>query len=193
MNRVLVVGCLCVMLGGCSGTGTVALQLTDAPVDTEELASVFVTLAGAEVHVVQTDTAESESDDPAIDQDNKWVSVPLERTTVDLLTLRDGVFAPLGEAEVPEGKITQIRLRLDAAGRNEVVTKAGATCSLDLRAVEPTGVKIAQVFKAVEVRAGYVSDLLLDFDVAESLSHDGGCAYALKPVVKLVKSSVSRK
>lgn len=191
MNRVLVVGCLCVGLGGCSGTGTVALQLTDAPVDTDELASVFVTLAGAEVHVVQTGTAES--DDPAIDEDNKWVSVPLERTSVDLLTLRDGVFAPLGEAEVPEGKITQIRLRLDTAGRNEVVTKAGATCSLDLRAVESSGVKITQVFKAVEVRAGYVSELLLDFDVAESLSHDGGCAFALKPVVKLVKSSVSRK
>lgn len=177
-------------LAACGGDKpTVALQLTDAPPDTDSMQSVFVTLARAEVHVANKGAKEDgDPNDDSIDGDKSWVTIDLGGSEAyDLLTLQNDVTAFLGENEVPEGKITQIRLFLDAAGRNEIVMKDGQVCALDLSEVPQKGIKINHPFKAIEVAEGDAREITVDFDVKESVDQEGACAFKLKPVIKIKK------
>src|SRR6187402_510034 len=157
------------LLLACGGT-TVKLELTDAPPDTDAMAHVFVTLGRVEVHVAGDDDADDEDDETndAADEDDDdagWKTVAAPAGTFDLLALRDDVRATLGELELPDGKITQIRLFIDPAGPNEIELVSGETCALDLEKVPPTGVKINHPFKALDVEESSTLNIVVDFDV----------------------------
>jgi hypothetical protein len=189
-----------VFLASCSGPpgaipeeeGSVSLLLTDAPPDTENIASVIVTLKRVDVHVVQpTDTEDGSSRDRSID--DGWKVVLATRQEFDLMALRNDVTATLGELDLPAGKITQIRLFIDEEGKNEVVRKDGRRCALDLRAVEKRGIRINHPFKALDVPAGKVQEITVDFDLDESVHRDGDCAYRLHPVIKIKRSRLMER
>ncbi len=166
-------------LAGCGNGGAVlALELTDAPPDLATLERVTVTLSAVEVHVVGKDGDASKI------EEKSWRRITSTPGTFDLLSLQNDVTAPLGEIEV-DGKITQIRLFIDPNGKNEVVLKTGETCKLDVASVDSTGIKINHPFKAIDAVDGQTTKVVVDFDVKESVDQTGGCAFTLKPVIKI--------
>lgn len=205
MKRILYpFGLLAAVLGlvGCNSSTKVTLELTDAPPDTSTIEHVFVSLNHVDVHVAGSDAAEgsdkskgttgasdaAESEGGAAsasDGPGSWQTVTPKAGTFDLVALRNDVRAGLGELDLPSGKITQIRLFIDAAGKNEVVLTSGSTCALDLSNVPPTGIKINHPFKALDVTDSSKLNIVVDFDLSESLDQAGTCSFSLKPVIKL--------
>jgi hypothetical protein len=178
-----------VMGGACSGGGTLALRITDAPPDTENMSAVVVTLSQVEAHYAGVDVSDDGGkkidEDKDDDGDGGWRAFAGPARSFDLLALQNGVSEALGELELPAGKITQIRLHIDEAGPNVITLKSGQTCALDLRDVDKKGVKINHPFKALELKDGKRLEVVVDFDLEESVEMDGACAYRLKPVIKI--------
>ncbi|HEY3494116.1 MAG TPA: DUF4382 domain-containing protein [Polyangiaceae bacterium] len=179
------------LLAACSGT-TVVVELTDAPPDTATIEHVYVSLDRVELHVAgddgDDDAEDGDAEDGNADPDEStsgWRTVAAPAGTFDLVALRNDVRATLGELELGSGKITQIRLFIEAEGQNEVVLVSGERCALDLRRVPTTGVKINHPFKALDVEDSDTLRLVVDFDLVESLDQTGPCAFTLKPVIKL--------
>ncbi len=177
-------------LGACAGEGRLVLKVTDAPPDTDAMNAVLVTLSGVEAHVVarhdkddSADKADKDLGKP--DKETGWRFLVAPPHTFDLLRLQNGVIETLGELGLPEGKITQIRLHIDQAGPNEVHLTDGRVCLLDLRNVDKTGIKINHPFKALDVAPGRTTEVLIDFDLKESVSKDADCVYRLAPVIKI--------
>jgi hypothetical protein len=177
------------LLAAACGNTTVSFELTDAPPDMTKIEHVFITLERVEVHVAGDDDDDDDDDakkDVAPDDhDGGWRDVPAPESTFDLVALQNDVRASLGELELPSGKITQIRLFMALDGRNEVVLVNGETCALDLEQVPTTGIKINHPFKAIDVEESSKINLVVDFDLAESVDQVGACEFRLKPVIKL--------
>ena len=149
------------------GTGTVRIQLTDAPTDIDA-----VNLVVDEVSVRRV------GDDD--DDDAGWEVIRTDDFTVDLLTLRNGVFADFAEGTVPAGHYDEIRLRLDD-GSNLVID--GETHPLTVPSGMSSGYKIKGPF---EVPDGGEVVVLLDFDADQSIHQTGSGRYMLHPVCRLM-------
>jgi hypothetical protein len=172
----------------CSGNGTLALRLTDAPPDLGNIQSAVVTLAAAEAHFAgDGDDKTDEKPDGDVDEGGHggWVRVTGAPSSYDLLRLQNGVSELIGEIGLPDGKITQLRLFIDETGPNQVTLKSGQICALDLKDVDKTGIKIVHPFKALSLEHGQRLEVVIDFDLAESVQQDGPCAYRLTPVIKI--------
>lgn len=178
------------LLAGCDGDTTVSFELTDAPPEIATIEHVHVTLERVEAHLAgdgrdpDGDLGEAGSGDDA-DERAGWRTVMQHPRTFDLMALRNDVRATLGELELPDGKITQIRLFIDESGDNRVDLIDGDSCDLDLSHVPTTGVKINHPFKALDIGDSSRIRVVVDFDVADSLDQTGKCEFALKPVIKL--------
>jgi hypothetical protein len=186
-----VVGFASLALAGCGRGGTVALDLTDAPPDTANLEHVYVSLSAVEVHVV--DKSEKKDGDPTdttIDKDDKWREIVARAGTFDLLALQNDATARLGKLNLPDGKITQIRLHIDESGSNKAVLKGGEECSMDLSSVDKSGIKISHPFKALDVPEDATLRVVVDFDLKESVDQEGPCTFKLKPVIKIKTTEV---
>jgi hypothetical protein len=175
---------------GCSGNGTLVLQLTDAPLDLSTVSAALVTIDDIDVHLAGKGDDQAEGDEN--DDSDGWTTLARTPETFDLLRLQNDVVAAMGQFDLPEGKITQIRLHLDRSGTNELQLKSGQVCPLDMRDVSNTGVKINHPFKALDVEAGRRTSVVVDFDLKESVSKegDGACAFRLNPVIKLKSSKM---
>jgi uncharacterized protein DUF4382/carboxypeptidase family protein len=94
------------------------------------------------------------------------------------MKLQNGVFTTIGEASLPAGTYTQIRLKL-GAGSNVVVD--GTTLPLKVPSGMQSGLKLIGTFN---VPPGGTTDVGLDFDASRSLHETGSGQWMLKPVVK---------
>lgn len=157
---------------GCAGlagrssdrTGKVTVYLTDAPSD--EIEQVWVTITGVHVH-----------------RDGSWhvlqdySDAPLE---LDLLQLRfDSVL--LGEALLPAGAYTQLRLIVDdsATAKSHVVHRDGTITYLKVPSGAQTGLKIHHRFV---VPADGSVELLLDANVLDFVHKAGNSEmYIMNP------------
>ena len=98
-------------LAACTGGGGLELRLTDAPPDTDNMASVVVTLSSAEAHFAKDgdDTdGPGKKDDLGTGGDGGWVRVSGPPLSYDLLRLQNGVSELIGDIALPPGKITQL-------------------------------------------------------------------------------------
>jgi hypothetical protein len=175
----------------CGSNGSTAvLRVMDAPPQGVTAVKVFVATAG--VHVVDADGAKgADPADTSIDKDSQWQSLDLNQA-IDLMAHQgEGAAALLGELPLPQGKITQIRLVLDTT-QPQIVTQNGVDCAMDTSQVPPTGIKINHPFKAFDSKDGARNEILMDFDLGESLKASGGC-FRLEPVIKLVKVKADGK
>lgn len=165
------------------GTSTATLSVMDAP--PPGVTSVRVFVASMAVHV--DDKAKTSSED-ADDGSKKWRVLTVGRE-VDLV-LHQGADAAevLGQLELPEGKITQVRLTLDTE-EPHTATVNGVDCELDLSKVPVQGIKIDHVFKAFDSRAGAAIEVLVDFDLEASMKEKDGC-FQLEPHLKLHKVKI---
>ena len=160
------------------GSGTLRLSLTDAPACGYR--EVFVTVERVRVH-------RSSSAEP---DDAGWSEVVLPvPQRVDLLELTNGTLLPLGQMELPAGTYTQMRLVLSpntasAPLANAVTPLGGTAVPLTTPSAARSGLKMNV---RLEVPAGRVADVAIDFDACRSLVRAGHSGKVLlKPVLRVI-------
>ncbi len=185
----LLLGTLAACGGGGGGEGTLRLSLTDAP--TTDFKQVNVTVEKIRVHQSST----------ASDSDGGWYEIPLTDTEgnpippqrFDLLTLQNGVLAGLGQARLPAGTYTQLRLVL--AANSEADPWANSVVLNDVDSTEvalttPSGQQSGLKLKTnITVLADQVADFVIDIDAHKSIQVVGAGAsgkYLLRPVIRVM-------
>jgi hypothetical protein len=106
-----------------------------------------------------------------------WVTVRSDSTTYDLMLLRDGVVASLASGNVAVGTYSAVRLGI---GASSTVVEHGATYPLQI------GMSFYQLGGNFSIAAGDTADVVLDFDVARSISSSGPGQYTLHPTIRIV-------
>ena len=164
--------------GGIGGTGSMHVQLTDAPSCGYD--AVNVTIDRVRVHQSST----------ASDSDAGWSEIVLSPARrVDLLTLSNGVLEDLGQTALPAGTYTQLRLVLAANDAtnplaNSVVPTGGSETALTTPSGQQSGLKMNV---HIDVPANKIADVVLDFDACKSVVKRGNSGqYNLKPVITVV-------
>lgn len=149
------------------GTASLTVRLTDAPGDYDAV--------NVDIQDVQINYGESE-------EEGGWKSIGNIQTGVyDLLELTGGISAVLADAQVPAGKINQMRLVL---GPENTIVIDGETFPLKTPSAMQSGLKL-QVKETLE--AGFTYDFLIDFDVDKSVIIEAGSSgnINLQPVLRV--------
>jgi len=159
------------------GTGTLKLYLSDAPLDAENVAGVYITINEIQYH-----------------RDGQWIRCGEFEgpQTYDLLELTRGNSTLLGELTLPAGNYTQIRFMLDIPEKGSHPTNPGCYIEFADNSTEPlfapsggeTGYKATGYF---EVTANGTVEVTADFDVRKAVVV-AGSSYILKPTIKLMVS-----
>ncbi len=146
------------------------VRLTDSPGDYEE---VNIDIQGVEVH-----RAEGK-------QDNGWVALDVNEGVYNILTLSNGLDTLLGVANLPSGRVSQIRLIL---GANNTVKVNGEVKPLDTPSGQQSGLKLNV---QTQMSPGITYLITLDFDAARSVVAKGNGEYNLKPVIRAITEATS--
>jgi Domain of unknown function (DUF4382) len=172
-------------LGACTkdtdteqGTGLAKMEvrLTDAPGDFQE---VNIDVRNVQIHV-------TDDNNP-----NGWQELTLIRPGIyNLLNLTNGNTALLTSADLPAGKVSQLRLVLGP--NNTVVTRDGQVYPLKVPSGAESGLKLKI---DAELTADVTYQLVLDFDVAKSVKDRGGSnkneKFKLKPTIRVITTAVA--
>ncbi|MGX5817423.1 DUF4382 domain-containing protein [Chitinophaga lutea] len=147
------------------------IALTDDPGDYKE---VWIDVQDVRINVSDAD-------------DQNWTSLKGVKTGMyNLLDLVNDKDTVLADAEIPSGKLSQIRLVL--GDNNYIITNAGVKLPLTTPSAQQSGLKL-NIHQPVV--AGIVNKLTLDFDVAKSIVEAGNSGkYILKPVIRTVLEAV---
>ncbi len=168
--------------GGTTPTGTVNVQMTDAPACGFD--HVYVTVSQVRINSSST----------AADSDGGWTTITLATPQkIDLLSLTNGAMATLGQATLPAGQYQQIRLVLaqnqgNSTANSVVVSGTSTEQALATPSATQSGLKIIRPF---DVAANSTVDLVLDFNACKSVVQQGNGSYALKPVITATPTTVS--
>jgi hypothetical protein len=162
-----------------TGTGSLNLSITDAPIDNEGITAVFITVTGIEYH-----------------SNNKgWVKFEEFETPkkYNLLDLTRGTSDLLGSFKLTAGTYTQIRFILDMPVYGQGIA-SNPGCDLELE-----GSLTEQFFVPSGAQTGYKAvgtfnvplngevDVTADFDVRKSVLKAGHSGkYILKPTIRLI-------
>lgn len=164
------------ILMGCSenptspedNTGTLSINLTDAPAAYE---AVNITFSEIAAHI-----------------DSDWVVVRTDPVTVNLLDWNNGQSIEIGRTDVPAGHYTQIRIKIDDS---EVLVN-GQNYSMTVPSGAQTGLKLGPEF---DVNSGSTYTLMVDFDAHRSVVPLGPPGnpngYVLKPTIRVVPTSAT--
>jgi hypothetical protein len=151
-------------------TARLEVRLTDAPGDYEE---VNIDIQSVEVHASEGD------------QSSGWSTLDVESGVYNILELTNGLDTLLATAELPAGKISQIRLIL---GDNNSIKVDGETKELSTPSAQQSGLKLN--LNAV-LTEGITYTITLDFDAARSIVKKGNGAYSLKPVIRVLEEATT--
>lgn len=158
------------------GTAQIAVELTDAPGDYEE---VWVEVEDVMVKMETETETEPETETEAGEEDG-WISLGIgEPRDINLLDLTGGVTEFLAEAEIPAGYLQEMRLVL---GDNNSIVVDGQKLVLDTPSAQQSGLKVKV---DQELKADTYYTFILDFDVDQSVVSQGNGGYSLKPVLRL--------
>ncbi len=149
--------------------GQIRMTLTDAP---GAFDAVNIVVTRVEVHRAGSDSASG------------WFVVNQDSAQYDLLELRNGVTAAMGEATVEAGQYTQIRLILGAGSH---VMVGGVRHDLEVSSGSTTGIKLNHPFT---ISADMTTELTLDFNAEASIRLQG-LIYRLSPVIRVVATATS--
>jgi Domain of unknown function (DUF4382)/Carboxypeptidase regulatory-like domain len=144
------------------------VRLTDSPGDYEE-----VNIEGVEIHR-STGT-----------QNSGWVSLDVNSGVYNILTLANGLDTLLGAADLPSGRISQIRLIL---GTNNTLKINGEMKPLETPSGQQSGLKVNV---QAQLTPGVTYVITLDFDAARSIVFKGSGTYSLKPVIRALTEATS--
>ena len=175
-----------------TGTGTVAVQLTDAPFSTDSVKSVDVFVVRVDGRTAEADSATAAMgarDDSATV--GGWTPLATPNVSVNLLAYQNGVSLPLGSANMPAGNYLGFRLVIDPT-RSSVTLKNGtvlsgtSTPSVMFPSGSRSGIKII-LTQPVTITANQTTTVLVDFMVDSSFVMRGGSmmqnGLMFKPVI----------
>ncbi len=146
------------------------LYLVDAPATYDE---VWVEILAVNI-LMKGENEENEAD---------WINInqQAENQKINLLSLVGNNELFLGEAEVPAGEISHIRLVL---GNDNYFIEDGNRTELKTPSAQQSGLKL-KIDKQIQPDVEY--DLVLDFDAGKSIVEAGNSGqYNLKPVLRVV-------
>lgn len=153
------------------GTGHLEVRLTDDPSPYD---AVYIDVQKVEVNV-SSDSGTTSG----------WQTVPLLRPGIyNLLKFRNGIDTVLAAADLPAGKLSQMRLVL---GSNNSVVINGQSYSLKTPSAQQSGLKF-------NIHSTLTSDIVyrlwIDFDAGRSIVNTGSGAYILKPVIRTYAEAI---
>jgi hypothetical protein len=173
-------------LDGAEGTGQMNFYLSDATeaskaISTEEDAENRPTIGTIEevnIDVIQVRVKLVPNPADTLDPEPKgeWHDIPVDPFVVNLLDLSDADTL-LGEADLPEGFYTEIRLLLGSD--NEIVVD-GEVHDLMVPSGSASGYKIK--FNQT-LNSGQEMDVTIEFDAEKSIHVTGNGRYMLQPVL----------
>ena len=164
----VVVSIVSITLSGCiqEGTGTLVLQITDAPGDLN-ITKALVTISLVEVHFAGVNDTNISGE---------WLTVVEDSQTFDLIAIQD-VKEFFGSVELDAGWYTQIRLHVDKAA----VTIDGIEYNLTIPS------KKVKIIKPFSIEDSQTTTLTLDFDVQKSVHRTGSDKYIFNPTIKVIQ------
>lgn len=184
----------CGSSGGGSGasTGTLSLQITDAPVDTAD--NVFIQFQGLELQAADGKrTTLYYCEDPmdstkTIVSDSACTTTPKSKR-IDLLALNGGLADSLLDGfTLPSGHYSWLRLMVDTAGTmDSYIVVSGTPYELTIPSGDQTGLKVNRGF---DVPAGGSADFTVDFDLRKSV-HLANGNYMLRPTLRMVDNAMA--
>jgi hypothetical protein len=159
--------------GDSGGSGSISINLTDAPVDSAM--EVVVVFTGVELHRTNGET----------------VSIDFgTNKSIDLMRLRDGVTSALTQdSSVPAGEYDWMRLKVLATRNSQsesyIRLLSGLQYPLWIPSGAETGLKLHRPFTVAQ---GSTTRLLVDFDLRKSVHAPPGQEpnYILRPTLRLL-------
>ena len=148
-----------------SSTARLQVRLTDDPADYDK-----VNIDIRDVQINQTG-----------EDDKGWKSLAGVKPGIyNLLDLVNDKDTLLADAEIPSGRIHQIRLVL---GENNSVEWNGQTIPLKTPSAQQSGLKLNI---QQDVKGGILYTLLMDFEAGRSIVQHGNESLSLKPVIRTI-------
>lgn len=173
--------------GGGASSGTLKLSITDKASD--DFAKVVISIR--EIRVVPNGKENADDDDPGLPVLARYASPKV----IDVMTLQF-VQQALGEVVLPAGSYSQIRLILEPNPKgqgqppsNYLVLKSDPNNKIPLTtpSAQQSGLKLKG---PVEIKAGVVTAMMIDFDPNTAIVARGNGDYNLKPTgIRLVRMS----
>jgi len=157
-----------------AGISRLSVYLTDAPADFD---AVNIEVVGLQVNVSPDNT------------DIGWqtLALPSSPMVFNLLDFTNGMEILLSSAELPAGRISQLRLIL---GNNNTIVVNGVTEPLPLQV--PSGQQSGLKFNIhANLIAGVEYKLWIDFDAGQSIVNSGTGGHILKPVIRTFTEATS--
>lgn len=161
-------------LGACSDKDSgekakLEIRLTDDPAAYD---AVYIDIKDVQINVSGED-------------DKGWQSLAgVQKGIYNLLDLVNDKDTLLCNAEIPSGKLHQIRLVL---GNNNSIVLNGVNIPLETPSAQQSGLKLNV---QQDVTGGILYTILLDFDAGRSVVTTGGGKYILKPVIRTLLNAV---
>jgi hypothetical protein len=153
-----------------SDTGTLEVRMIDSPGMFDE---VNIQVDSVQTHITSSDSIHG------------WYTLNSTPATYDLLKLVNDADTVIGQADLPTGKYSQIRLYI-GSGSNVVINSV--QYPLEISSGSQSGLKL-NIHATIEPNITYT--LMLDFDAARSIVVTGNQSYQLKPVIRTVAAATT--
>jgi hypothetical protein len=175
------------------GQGRISVRLTDAPLPLDEVESIDMFVVRIEAKAQATSEADADDDLEGVEStSNGWLVLATPNASFDLMDLRNGVSAFVGDAPVPAGRYHSMRLILDTQQssvtlKDGTVLSGASSPSIVFPSAGKTGIKILFT-TPIDVDADETTDVLVDFDAGESFVVRGNTilqnGLLFKPVIR---------
>jgi hypothetical protein len=172
-----------------AGTGILRVQLTDAPFPADTVASVDIWVVRVDARPSEADSGQAAagaSDDSA--STGGWATIARPNRSYDLMSLRNGTVADIGQDTLPQGTYRGFRLIIDPS-QSSITLKDGTVLDGDqisFPSAARTGLKVNPT-QAIPVGADSTSTVLVDFDLDQSFvmrGHSISQGLLFKPVIR---------
>lgn len=157
-------------------TGSLRVNLTDAPFPFDFVAEANVTIDRLELKLANED-----------DDESAFIILSEEERSFNLLDLTNGIIATLVDMQIPEGAYDQLRMRVTASS---VLLTDDRVFDLKIPSASQSGIKV-KFPSLLEITEGENNEMLLDFDVSRSFKAQGNVknintinGFLFTPVIK---------
>ena len=165
--------------------GTIAVQMTDAPLVFDSVASVNIFIVRVDARRKDADSTEANDslevehhgNDSEHHDSTTWVTIASPNASVNLLALQNGLTALIGTAAIDSGHFRGLRLVIDPSKSN-VTLKNGTVLTttsnppIQFFGSGKHGIDV-QLDDDLDVRPGTMTTLTIDFKLGESFSMRG--------------------
>jgi len=170
-----------------TGTGLLAVRLTDAPFPFSDVASV-------DVYVVRVDaktaaTSDNEANDAS--QMDGWTTIATPNALINLIDLGAGKTTNLGATTLATGNYQSFRLVLDT-DKSSITLKDGTKPAIKFPSAGQSGIKVI-LDSPIQLTANG-SVMTLDFDIGGSFvmrGNDARNGFIFKPVIHAVAQDIT--